>query len=160
MLDMVRIQYMNMAPLERPVAMSLPIWMFLRSAFEAETAATLRSIMQEEGYVFSSATPVEGLFAAVIEEPGPFLLRMGILKRPELLRGAVISFEIEPGLSIDHVVKARTVEGLRAGDAVLVVYRLFDDREYAIPRDRLVRAIHEGGLVDFIEKVVEEGPSA
>ncbi len=110
------------------------------------------SLLQEEGYACPAVATDQERFAAVLEMPGPFLLRMGILKQPELLRGAVLSLGGEPGLFVDYVVKARTVDGLRAGDGVLVLYRLLDNEEYAVPRHQLVKAIHGGGLVDFIEK--------
>lgn len=148
---------MDSASFERPITISPPVWAFLRSAFEAESPEALQFILRGEGYVLPTVADTESLFAAIIETPGPFLLRMGILKRPELLRGVVLSVEIECGLHVEHVVKRRTIEGLAKGDALLVLYRLLDNQEYVLSRDRLVRTIQEGGWEDHIEGETEEG---
>lgn len=141
----------DMPSVQRPVTMSPSVWSFLRSAFAAQPLEALRTILEEEGYPVPTVAGPENFFTAVIEAPGPFLLRLGILKQPELLRGAVLSIEIDPGLPVEYVAKGRTIDGLARGDAFLVVYRLLDDQEFVVSRDRFVKTIHEGGWEDFIE---------
>lgn len=131
--------------------MSPLVWSFLCSAFASQPLEVLRTTLQEEGYRVPTMANLESLFAMVVEAPGPFLLRFGILKRPGPLRGAVFSIEIEPGLHVEYVAKDRTIDGLVREDAFLVVYRLLDNQELVVSRDRLVKTIHEGGWEDFVE---------
>lgn len=138
--------------MERPLYLREDLWKFLLSKLAEHSNDQLAIALDEEGYRFPKGTKREEMMKGVAEKPGAFLLRAGVLNVPELLRDVVIPIQIESDVWVKYVLNHQTIEVLKRGDAVVTVFRLTDNQELIVSREKLAESLFKDRTLDVIRE--------
>jgi hypothetical protein len=121
--------------MEKPVYLRTPTYDFLARSMESMTDEQLQKLAAELGY--GHAANRHTAEKKILDEPAAFLLKIGILDMPDLLRGSVIQFDDD----VEYLVSHAAADALKAGEEIVILTRLADGRGIAASRKRIEEAM-------------------
>lgn len=86
--------------------------------------------------------------SALIEQPGPLLLELGLLTKPHLLRSTVIEMPNE----VEYLITPAAAEDLAAGAKNVTLTVLYDQRHEEHARSEIADALKNGPVFDQLDR--------